>query len=164
MIISNNIINELNVPSDTIARLNLAWVKSIDEARQILDDSKFKIYLDFPYSRTKPPKPVLTLDDAIELSKHDKVLYLAVSNAEDIKVLKDIMSKIGEVELIPKIETEKGVNNLGEIIKLGIKKVMLDKEDLYVDVGTDSDKFNDLVNRVREYNIKILELKGVIFV
>ena len=165
MIVSNHIINKIDVPVGTIARLNLAWVKSKQEAQDILDNSKFPVYLDFPYGRTKPPKPVLTLDDAIELSHHDRVLYLAVSNAEDIEVLKDIQSKLDDVELIPKIETIKGVENIDDMISMGIKTIMLDKEDLYTDVDCDADRFEELTGIVRAYkdNIKILELQGVIF-
>lgn len=164
-IISNNLVGSLPLDKNTIIRINLAWIRSIEEAKKIIDSSDFDIYLDYPDGRNKPPRPVIGMEDAMKLAKHHKVKYFAISNAEDAPKLNKIMSKIGNTIFVPKIETEKGVNNLDEIISIGVKNIMLDKEDLYSDVNCDSDKFNSLVEKVRSYKDKlnILELKGVIF-
>lgn len=162
MIVSNNIIDEIK-GADMTARINLAWVPDVATAEKLLDNSKYKVYLDYPSGRTKPPVPTISLEQAIELSKHEKVLYFAVSNIETAKECEALMELLDDVEFIPKIETEVGVRNLKEIIGTGVKTIMLDKEDLYSDVACNSDMFNELVNEVRGHDVKILELQGVIF-
>lgn len=161
-IISNNLIGKMPIPEDAIIRVNLAWVKDYKTAFDLISSIKYPVYLDYPSGRTKPPTPNITLDEAIELSNRDNVRYFAISNAEDIETLKAIQSRI-EVELVPKIETELGVKNIPKMIKINIKTIMLDKEDLYINVKMDSRKFNKLVNKVRHCGIKVLELRGVIF-
>lgn len=138
-------------------------MKNHQEALKILNKCKVDIYLDYPKGRTKPPKPTITLKQAIELSKHPKVKYLAVSNIEEAKEVTTILKLIDSVEFIPKIETAKGVRNLDKIIEVGIKTIMLDKEDLYTDVKCNSKRYNMLVDKVRKSKVKVLELKGVIF-
>lgn len=165
MIISNNLIGKMPIADNAIIRINLAWIKSLDEAKRIITNSKHDIYLDYPTGRTKPPRPVITLNEAIELTKNKQVKYFAISNAEDISKIKEIKSKV-KAELVPKIETQLGVSKINEMIEAGIKTIMLDKEDLYIDANCDSKEFNLLVNSVRSYKdrVKILELQGVIFI
>lgn len=166
IIISNNLTGKLPLPAKAIIRVNLAWIKSIKEARQILNESQHDIYLDYPQGRTKPPKPTIKLDEAIRLTNHPKVKYFAVSNVEDIESFESLRDSLGDVEFIPKIETPLGVENIGEMIKAGIKTIMIDKEDLYTSVQCDSQEFNDILQIIRTYKnkIKILELQGVVFI
>ena len=163
MIISNNMVGKMPIEKDTIIRINLAWIKSYEEAVEVITSCKNEIYLDYPQGRTKPPVPVITLDEAIELSKFDNIKYFAVSNIETVEQIDAIRNRLGDIEFVPKIETKKGVLNLDEIIDAGIKTIMLDKEDLYTDVNANQDEFNELVEIARSKDIKVLELKGVIF-
>ena len=163
LIVSNNIIDEIK-GADMTARINLAWVPDVATAKKLLDKSNYRVYLDYPSGRMKPPVPIIGIAEAIELSKHEKVLYFAASNIETAIECNAMMELLDDVEFIPKIETEVGVRNLKEIIATGVKTIMLDKEDLFSDVGCNSDFFNELVEEVRSYDsIKILELQGVIF-
>lgn len=169
MIIASNNLETIGfpLPEGTVVRLNLAWVKSVDEARTVLSGIKNDIYLDFPEGRKKPPRPVITFADAIALAKEFKVKYFAVSNVESDDDVIDIIKELPDTEIVPKIESEKGVRNIPELALVGIKTLMFDKEDLYSDLKMDADKFNTLValgrNLAEMCNMKLLELQGVIF-
>ena len=159
-------------PDDRIVwRVNLAWVNSIKDAKKILQElGNEDVYLDYPHGRTKPPKPTITIKDAVGLANaYNNVKYFAISNAEKPE---EILLRKGQlrkgIEVVPKIETFLGVDCLEEIIeKTGIKYIMLDKDDLYLDLGKDSQDFELSVEAIRErtnrLNIKLLELQGVIF-
>jgi len=165
-IISNNLIGKMPIPDNAIIRVNLAWIKDVKEAKKILEQNK-KIYLDYPSGRTKPPVPTITLDEAIELTKHKSVYYFAVSNAENATKLSEINARLtSAVELVPKIETTKGIENIEKMIAIGIKSIMLDKEDLYTNVKCNTKRYNKWLERIRSYKgrIKILELQGVVFI
>lgn len=169
-IISNHAFTLVGSPDGAIIRLNLAWMASRDEAESVLENLRgHEIYLDFPQGRSKPPRPVISLDTAIELANKYKVKYFAVSNVETPLMLLGIRSELSnEIELVPKIETEKGITNLRKIIeKTNVKLVMLDAEDLWADVKHDTPKFNLLKERCRkigaDMGITVLELHGVIF-
>lgn len=154
IVVSNNLIGKIPIPDNSIIRLNLAWV-SLEEARDILSKIN-NVYLDYPTGRTKPPKPTITLEEAIDLANEFNVKYFAVSNVEDAQTIRNLKVKS---EIIPKIETIKGVENIEEIAK-EVNMVMLDKEDLYLDCkGKD---FEKLINKVRA-SVKTLELIGVVF-
>lgn len=164
IVISNNLLGKIPLLDSTTIRINLAWVKKEDVSK-LLDESTKDIYLDYPDGRKKPPVPTMTIEEAIEFSKHPKVKYFAFSNATIDRVL-EIKDKI-DCQLVPKIETEQGVRDIPEMIKAGIKMFMLDKEDLYTDVNCNPDEFNRLVNDVRSFrseDIIILELQGVVFI
>ena len=162
LVISNNLIDKMPLPYSAIIRINLAWIKSKEELRHLLDN-KHDIYLDFPDGRKKPPVPTFTIEEAVEFAKHPNVKYFAISNAEDVDFLKRLdLDK--NTELIPKIETIKGVHEIPAMIKMGIKTIMLDKEDLYTDCDCDATLYNLLLDEVRKNDIKILELQGVVFI
>ena len=163
MIISNNLLGKLPVPDDAIIRVNLAWIKTLKEAKNIIKNSKHDIYLDYPSGRTKPPTPTLDIKDALELAKDKKVKYFALSNAEDLAVLENIKNQLNAI-FVPKIETFEGVMNIPEMIEMGIDHIMLDKEDLYIDCECDNAVYNTLLKNVRSHPIKIFELQGVIFI
>ena len=162
MIISSNLIGKLPIPDEAITRINLAWV-DLAGARNLLSTIRepiYSVYLDYPSGRTKPPKPTITLDEAIELANEFNVNYFAVSNAEDAKTIRGIKERVN-CEVVPKIETIKGVENIAEIAR-EVAQIMLDKDDLWVDcrgVG-----FDELVEKVRNCGVKVLELAGVVFI
>src|SRR3989344_4265445 len=153
-----------------VLRINVAWMKNKAELLRILRALEHDVYLDYPQGRSKPPRPTLSLKEAIAFAhKFPKVNYFAVSNVEDPEKIYAIKKQLPDyIEVVPKIETEKGVKNMRKIIdRLGTKHVMLDKEDLYVDVGRNSKKFEKLVELARAQGkaarINLLELHGVVF-
>jgi len=162
MIISNNLIGKMPISDNAIIRINLAWIKSKKEAKKLLDKSKHEIYLDYPSGRTKPPTPVITLTEAIEIANHPNVRYFAMSNCENPYDIYEIVQKL-DVDFVAKIETERGVKNMQSIREAGASKFMLDKEDLYVNVGCDNDKYNDLIKEARKHK-GVMELQGVVFI
>jgi len=161
MIISNNLVGKLPLPEETIIRINLAWV-SVDEATSLIENSKHDIYLDYPSGRTKPPKPTMSLENALELSRHPHVKFFAFSNAEDISVVKNIMDSTDKI-VVPKIETALGVKNLPLMIEAGITHCMIDAEDLYVNIGCDGEMLTKLKKEAMSHNIICFTLQGVIF-
>jgi len=156
---------------DIISRVNLAWMRDKHHALETLKGIvDHKIFLDFPHGRSKPPKPNMTLSDALELMNQvENVRYFAISNVEEYESMTDLRSKMpSHVELVPKIETKRGVNNLQRIIEgAQTKTVMLDKEDLYNDVNKDVELFEMCIKLARNDATKngatLLELRGVVF-
>lgn len=171
MIISNNALKYFDkLPSDLIIRINVAWCSSVEQLLTIIHNSTHPIYLDYPTGRTKPPVPTISLESTIKIANDNyRVQYFAFSNAEDVDMITDLRKKINSrIQLVPKIETTKGVLNLGAICNAAnTDMVMLDHEDLYVNVNHDSKKFNDYMNLTfqqgKTYNIRILKVQGIIF-
>lgn len=174
IVVSNNLREKTNLVfnKDAVMRVNLAWMKDREDAKNVIDmiGASHAIYLDYPQGRTKPPKPVITLEEAIDIANTmGNIRYFAVSNVEDSQSLNHIKRQIRkDIEIVPKIETDAGVRNLDVIFKnIAIKYVMLDKEDLYLDVDRDGKMYEELVEMVRrkckENKVELLELQGVIF-
>jgi hypothetical protein len=135
----------MKVSKDAVLRVNMAWIRDAADLTSILEQNKDRvIFLDYPEGRNKPPRPVLTMQDAYNaMSIHKNIKYFAVSNVENIQKVRDILAFLPKnIEFVPKIETIRGVKKLAELVyDLGIKTMQLDKEDLYLDVGKDNDKF-----------------------
>jgi len=169
LIISNHVKNKLNLSKEVIIRINMAWLHSYENLVDIIEGiSLNKIFLDFPQGRNKPPKPTLTFEDALKvMEKYENILYYATSNAESPEYFKKLRTIIPQhITIVPKIETTIGVTKVLEIVEAcNTNTVMLDKEDLYVSVFNNSEKFFDLVNEVRNKckDINLLELSGVVF-
>lgn len=171
MIISNNALKLYDIlPTDLVVRVNVAWSKNFQELHTIIENATHPIYLDYPTGRTKPPKPTISLEDVIMLANHShRVKYFAFSNAEDPIYVTQLREKVNSrVQLVPKIETVKGVENLVAICKAAqTDMVMLDHEDLYVNVNHDSEEYNkqrDLVFKLGvENKIKVYIVQGIIF-
>jgi len=159
------------IPEGTVVRLNLAWVKSKEEAAAVLREITHPVYLDYPQGRSKPPVPTISMEDAIDLANlfAAKVRFFAVSNVESglmVNNLKEVLHE--DIQVVPKIETIPGVQFLDEIIKTsGVRYIMLDKEDLYTSVKADQREYNKLVCEARMVcnasGVTCLELQGVIF-
>lgn len=172
VIVSNNLLTKTNInfPAGTIIRVNVAWQKSAQLLRESLDNLNYIVYLDYPRGRTKPPTPRVSLEDTIQIANdYLTVKYFAVSNVEDPDTLNSLKTKLRDgIELVPKIETREGIKNLVNILsKTGVKYVMLDKEDLYLDIRRDGKLFESLVELTRQIckqqNVELLELQGVVF-
>lgn len=177
LIISQNARNYgIPFPDDTILRINLAWVNSLSELKELLEKNhEYLIFLDLPVGRIKPPNNKYTLDELIPLiSNHKNIKYFAVSNIEqksDLDVYVKIIPK--DITIIPKIESPYGVINIKEImanIPSSDKVIMLDHDDLYSNIlkqKKDPSTFSDYVNKLKihceENNITLLRTIGVIF-
>ena len=171
ILLSNHLLTlpEFRDLDDVVIRINMAYVKDIFELEKFVS-VKYDIFLDYPKSRTKPPKPVLHIPDALDIMKEYKnIKYFAVSNIENVSEVNIICDVLPEhVSFVPKIETLKGVLNLKDIFNTDkVKYIMLDSEDLYTDINNDVQLYLYLKNRVKdickEYKIELLELYGVIF-
>ena len=175
-IFSQNIINYgIPVPENSILRINLAWVNSIEELEIILQkNNNSDIFLDLPVGRTKPPNNKYSFDDiVIILKKNDNIRYFAISNVNSADNIRELIEKIPKhVSLVPKIESPDGVKNIEEITKLlGDKKIiMLDHDDLYSNLikkNEEPEKFKEYISNLTNFcqknNIIMLRTIGVIF-
>lgn len=175
MIVISNHVNQIGMefPEKAVIRINTAWISSIEELKSLLDELSSQervIWVDYPTGRTKPPVPQIPMKDVIEcVNQYARVKYFALSNCEsfsDVLTLQSVLAN--HIEIIPKIETTKGVDNLQELFDSShVRIIMLDKEDLYVSVKNNPDDFNLYVERARtacsDNRVVCLELKGVIF-
>jgi citrate lyase beta subunit len=175
-IFSQNIINYgIPIPKNSILRINLAWVNSIEELEIILQkNNNSEIFLDLPVGRTKPPNNKYSFDDiVIILKKNDNIRYFAISNVNSADNIRELIEKIPKhVSLVPKIESPDGVKNIEEITKLlGNKKIiMLDHDDLYSNLikkNEEPEKFKEYISNLTNFcqknNIIMLRTIGVIF-
>ena len=173
IIVSHHLLKktEVDFPKDhVVMRINVAWMKEKQELLDLLETIQHDIYLDYPQGRSKPPRPTLTLDEVIELiPTYKQIKHFAVSNVEEPEAIYEIQVRLPQgVNLVPKIETRRGIENLSEIVKkINASHIMLDKEDLYIDLERDHDAFESYIDLARktckECGVKILELQGVVF-
>jgi pyruvate kinase len=172
VVVSNHLFNKTHVkfPDDIVVRLNLAWMKNAEEAIATLEKIEHDVYLDYPQGRTKPPKPSITISQALDIADRFRhVKYFAISNVEDPKAIAKLRKKLHRrIQLVPKIESKRGVKNLPAIMKgAKAKFAMLDKEDMYIDVDREMELYEDLIYEARKHSKKhgfhLLELHGVVF-
>ena len=175
-IFSQNIINYgIPIPDDSILRINLAWINSIDELKLVLDKhNKSEIFLDLPIGRTKPPDNKYSFDDLVTILKSNKnIHYFAISNVNSSEDIMEFIDKIPEhVSLVPKIESPEAVENIENITDiLGNEKViMLDHDDLFSNLikkHESPEKFKDYITNLVDFceknNVIMLRTIGVIF-
>ena len=171
ILISNHLLTlpQFQNVEDVVIRINMAHVKDIKQLKEFVNKDH-DVFLDYPKGRTKPPVPSLSLTDAITFTqKYSNIKYFATSNIEEVAEVNLICDMLPEhVSFVPKIETLRGVQNLGELFKTGkISHIMLDSEDLYTDIGNDVELFLNLKKRVydtcMEYGVELLQLYGVVF-
>ena len=171
LLISNHLtqLKQFKNLKDVVIRINMAHVKDSNQLKKFVD-VPYDIFLDYPKGRTKPPLPSSNLNEAIAFTKkYDNIKYFATSNIEEIAEVNLICEMLPKgVSFVPKIETLKGVLNLGKLFDTGkINHIMLDAEDLYTNIQNDVELFINLKERVRKvckkYNIELLELYGVVF-
>ena len=176
-IISQNTTNYgIQVPNDTILRINLAWCSSIKQLKDILDKHKNNsIFLDLPIRRIKPPNNKYTLDDLIPvISSYNQIRYFAISNVESPDDLEDYIQKIPtNIILVPKIESPIAIQNISEIVNAiptDKKVLMLDHDDLFSRIIKNNesiDNFQSYIQKLSDYcssnKITLLRTIGVIF-
>ena len=175
-IFSQNLMNySLPIPENSILRINLALVNSLDELNHLLKKHQHsKIFLDLPVGRTKPPNNKYSLYDLLTiLRSHNNIKFFAISNVNSANDLKKFIDKIPKhVSLVPKIESPEGISNIKEITDIlnDEKIIMLDHDDLFSNlikknenVETFKDYMIDLKNFCDKNNIMMLRTIGVIF-
>ena len=176
-IISQNTTNYgIQVPNDTILRINLALCSSIKQLKDILDKHKNNsIFLDLPIRRIKPPNNKYTLDDLIPvISSYNQIRYFAISNVESPDDLEDYIQKIPtNIILVPKIESPIAIQNISEImnaIPTDEKVLMLDHDDLFSKIIKNNepvDNFKNYIQKLSDYcnsnKIILLRTVGVMF-
>ena len=176
-IISQNVTNYgIEVPKDTIFRINLAWCSSIDELKAMLQKHRDnKIFLDLPIKRIKTPNNRYTLDDLIPIiSSHKQIKYFAVSHVESPDDLKSFIKKLPPgVILVPKIESPTAIKNISDIVNaLPTKEriLMLDHDDVFSAIlknNEPTDVFKKYVQQLVDYcnsnKITLLRTIGVMF-
>lgn len=176
-IISQNIINYgIEIPDNTILRINLAWCSSVKQLRNILEGHKNNsIFIDLPIKRIKPPNNKYTLTDLISvISSYNQIKYFAISNVESANDLEDYIQKIPpNIILVPKIESPIAIQNISEIVNAiptDEKILMLDHDDLFSKIIKNNesiDSFQNYIQKLSDYcnsnKIILLRTIGVIF-
>jgi len=177
IIISQNLTNyNIPMPENVVLRINLAWIDSLQELNKILEKHKqYKIFLDLPIKRVKPPNNKYTINELVPIIKSNKQInYLAISNVKSSSDITSYMKLLpSNVILVPKIETVEAILNIDEIVMVlkGSEKIlMLDHDDLFTSI-TNSDepisnfrkRVNELVTFCNKQNITLLRAQGVIF-
>ena len=176
-IISQNIINYgIEIPDNTILRINLAWCSSVKQLRNILEGHKNNsIFIDLPIKRIKPPNNKYTLNDLISvISSYSQIKYFAISNVESANDLEDYIQKIPpNIILVPKIESPIAIQNISEIVNAiptDEKILMLDHDDLFSKIIKNNesiDSFQNYIQKLSDYcnsnKIILLRTIGVIF-
>ena len=176
-IISQNITNYgIEVPDNTILRINLAWCSSVKQLRNILEEHKNNsIFIDLPIKRIKPPNNKYTLNDLISvISSYSQIKYFAISNVESASDLEDYIQNIPpNIILVPKIESPIAIQNITEIVNAiptDKKVLMLDHDDLFSRIIKNNesiDNFQSYIQKLSDYcssnKITLLRTIGVIF-
>ena len=176
-IISQNIKNYgIEVPSDTILRINLAWCNSIKQLKDILGKHKNNsIFLDLPIKRIKPPNNKYTLDDLVPvISSYNQIKYFAISNVESSGDLEEYVQKIpANIILVPKIESPMAIQNVSEIVNAIPSKekiLMLDHDDIFSTIIMNKESYDVFQNYIKklvdfceENKIILLRTIGVMF-
>jgi len=177
ILISQNLVNyNVPIPKDAVFRINLAWVNSIEQLKELLTLHKeHEIFLDLPINRTKPPNNRYTLKDISSLlDEYRNVKYLAVSNVNSKENLDEYIQSIpNHVSIVPKIESHIGVENIEDILRVldyEEKVIMLDHDDLFSNLIKSDipiERFSYYINRLIDFckknNILLLRTIGIIF-
>jgi len=179
IVVSQNLLKyNIDIPLDAVLRVNLAWHKDLDSVKELLEEYEaYRIFLDVPIGRKKPPNFEHSFKDIIELIENfSNIEYVAISNVESARNVKyfqrDIFIAEFDIKIVPKIETYVGVENSDEIIdalNYHPTVLMLDHQDLYSDlVRLNKEKYylstvNVLMAVCAKKNAQLLRTIGVIF-
>jgi len=175
-IFSQNLTNyDIPLPKNSIFRINLAWINSLDELNSLLKKHEnSKIFMDLPIGRTKPPNNKYSFDDLVSILNSNKnIRYFAISNVNSSQDLNFFINSIPKhVSIVPKIESPEGVLNIKDITDiLGNEKIiMLDHDDLFSNLikkNESPEKFKDYIISLTDFcqknNVTMLRTIGVVF-
>ena len=176
LLISQNLLNyDMEFPKNTVLRINLAWVSSLDKLTKLLDQFTHDVFLDLPTGRKKPPNYRYTMSDlASIIQSYPSIKYFAISNVESISQIKDAYSFLPKsVTLVPKIESILGIKSIDKIagaLREKQKMVMLDHDDLFSNIISENqtvDYYIQLIDSLVDYcksaGVGLLRTRGVIF-
>ena len=176
LIVSQNLTNyDVELPKDTIYRINLAWINDLETLKNILEKHKeHRIFIDLPKNRMKPPNNKYSMDQLKPiLENFSNIKYFAISNVDSGKDLTEFLEYLPkDIIIVPKIESSTGIKNIEEISKLiGQEKViMLDHDDLYSSMlKSDDDPKNfpiyvkSLIDFCNQNDVTLLRTVGVMF-
>ena len=176
LIVSQNMTNyDVQLPRDTILRINLAWINDLETLKNILEaKSENSIFIDLPKNRTKPPNNRYSMDEIKPiLESYSNIKYFALSNVDSAEYLSEYLDYIPKnIVIVPKIESHLGIKNIEEIIKLlGDEKiVMLDHDDLYSSMLKKNDDpknfqiyIQELIDFCNKNDVALLRTVGVMF-
>ena len=165
----------MDLPDDTVFRINMAWCDSISEFEQILTQHQnHNFFVDLPIRRVKPPNNKYTIEDLIPIIKsHKNIKYFAISNVESSDDLKKYVQILpNHIIIVPKIESPTAVDNIEDIVNslLNEKIVMLDHDDLFSSLLKQNKPVSDFKNYIKNLvifceknNVKLLRTIGVVF-
>ena len=176
IVVSQNLLKyNIDIPLDAVLRVNLAWHKDLDSIKELLEEYEaYRILLDVPIGRKKPPNFEHSFKNVIELiEEFSNIEYAAISNVESGKDVNYFQRDIFmDVKIVPKIETYAGIENSDEIIdalNYHPTVLMLDHQDLYSDlIRLNKEKYylstvNVLMAVCAKKNAQLLRTIGVIF-
>jgi len=173
-LVSQNLEKYMTFPEDTVIRINLAWVESLNALEATINNFENDIYIDLPVGRTKPPSNSYSIDDLKKIiDKYSNIKYLAISNVENAKDLIEYIKIFGSsLSIVPKIESKKGIENIKDILSVmgGKKSIMLDHDDLFSDLIRNKIPPSDFfyyIKKLEDFcvqnSIALLKTRGVIF-
>lgn len=177
LLVSQNIGSyDVQLPKNTVFRINLAWCNSLDELESKLGKHPdMQFFIDLPIGRIKPPNNRYALDQIAPLiKKYSNIKYFAISNVESKDDLEPFLEKFPTaLNIVPKIESPTAVENINEIcnsLRTENKLVMLDHDDLFSSIirkNEDPDNFQKYIKKLVDYctqnNILLLRTVGVVF-
>jgi hypothetical protein len=176
LIVSQNLTNyDIELPKDTIYRINLAWINDLETLKDILEKhKKHRIFIDLPKNRMKPPNNKYSMDQIKPiLQNFSNIKYFALSNVDSAEYLAEYLNYIPKnIVVVPKIESHLGIKNIEEITKLlgNEKIVMLDHDDLYSSMLKKNDDpknfqvyIQSLIDFCKQNHVMLLRTVGVIF-
>ena len=165
----------MDLPDDTVFRINMAWCDSVSEFEQILTQHQNHIFfVDLPIRRIKPPNNKYSIEDLIPIMKsHKNIKYFAISNVESSDDLKKYVQILpNHIIIVPKIESPTAVDNIEDIVNFlpNEKIVMLDHDDLFSSLlkqNKPSSDFKEYIKKLvifcEKNNVKLLRTIGVVF-
>ena len=176
LLVSQNLLNYgMEFPSNTVLRINMAWVESIDSLKKMLDKFEHEIFLDLPTGRKKPPNYRYDMADlSFVIEAYPMIKYFAISNVETTSQIEDAYSFLPKnITLVPKVESIKGIKRIKKISNalVGEKRIMmLDHDDLFSNIISNNQSveyyielIEFLVNFCNSEKIVLLRTRGVIF-
>lgn len=175
IVVSQNLLRyNIDIPSNAVLRVNLAWHEDLNSVKELLEEyESWRIFLDVPIGRKKPPNFEHNFKDIIKLiEEFSNIEYVAISNVENCDDVEHFQSLFKNIKIVPKIETYTGIENCDEIIaalNYFPAILMLDHQDLYSDLIKLNDEKNYL-NIVKvlvavciKMDAQLLRTIGVIF-
>ena len=140
LILSQNLSNyDFDMPKDSVYRINLAWVNSLDELSKLLEQhSSHKIFIDLPIGRTKPPHNSYTFDELVP----------KIESPEGVANIANIVDSMNYSEKVIMLDHD-------DLFSALTKK------------GESPSKFKEYINSLQNFcfenNITLLRTVGVIF-